>query len=166
MEARIEFQDGDLRAQLRAAQQGASDMTPLMDMIGTRLEQSARTRIENTNETPDGTPWPKSFRVTAGQGGKTLLDTGRLRDSITHRAAPNEAEIGTNDIKAAVHQFGATITAKNGKGLFFRLADGSEVLVGSVKIPARPYLGVSREDEEIISQDLVPAYWAGVLADA
>ena len=166
MEARIEFQDGDLRAQLKAAQAAASDMTPLMGMIGARLEQSARTRIESTNETPDGTPWPKSFRVIAGQGGKTLLNSGRFVSKMQHRATSTEVEIGNNEVQAAVHQFGATITAKNGKGLFFRLADGAEVLVGSVKIPARPYLGVSREDEEIISQDLVPAHWAGVLADA
>ena len=166
MEARIEFQDGDLRAQLRAAQQGASDMTPLMDMIGDQLVTTTKRRFNESNEAPDGTPWPKSFRVIVGQGGKTLNDTQALRDSVVTRATATEVEIGSNLIKAAVHQFGATITAKNGKGLAFRLADGSAVLVGSVKIPARPYLGVSREDEEIISQDLVPAYWAGVLADA
>lgn len=165
MDARFEFQDDGLRVQLKAIRDAASDQTPLMEIIGARLEQSARTRIESTNEAPDGTPWPKSFRVTIGQGGKTLLDRGRFRDGLTHLATPNEAEVGTNAIQAGVHQFGATITAKTAKGLFFRLADGSEVVVGSVTIPARPYLGISREDEEVITQDLVPAWLLGGLAD-
>ncbi|MFI0477406.1 phage virion morphogenesis protein [Paracoccus jiaweipingae] len=164
MDARAEFRDGDLRAQLKAAQRAAADMTPLMEDIGLALETSARTRIAETNVSPDGVAWPKSFRVETAQGGKTLFDTGRLRDSITHIAGPGEVEIGTNLIYAAVHQFGATITAKSAGGLFFRLADGTEVLVGSVTIPARPYLGISAQDEQLISADLVPAWWAEVLA--
>lgn len=165
MDARLEFQDGGLRRQLKAAQRGAADMTPLMDSIGAHLVQSARTRIEHTNETPDGVPWPKSFRVIANQGGKTLLDTAHLRDSITHQPAPDQVEIGTNVIYAAVHQFGATITAQSAGALFFRLADGTAVQAGSVTIPARPYLGISVDDERIISNDLIPAHWAEVLAD-
>lgn len=164
MDAQIEFQGAGLRAQLKAAQRAAADMTPLMRAIGGRLEGSARTRIEDTNEAPDGTPWPKSFRVTI-EGGKTLLDTKNLLGSLTYRATPNEVEIGTNVPYAAVHQFGATITAKSERGLLFRLADGRMVQVGEVKIPERPFLGISREDEEIISEDLVPLHWAGALAD-
>lgn len=165
MDSRIEFEDGGLRAQLRAAQRAVADLTPLMDSIGSQLDGSAKRRIEETNEAPDGTPWPKSFRVIAGQGGKTLLDTTHLRDRITYRPAPGEVEIGTNVPYAATHQYGATIRPVNAKALFFRLADGTAVQAGAVTIPARPFLGVSRADEEIISNDLVPAFWQKVLAD-
>lgn len=161
---RVEFtiESESLRAQLRAAEAAASDMTPLMDAIGARLEQSGRDRIEVSNTGPDGTPWPKSFRVIAGQGGKTLLDTGRLRDSITYQVRPTEVSVGTNVVYAAIHQFGGEIRAKNGGALAFRLADGTKVVVGKVAIPARPYLGISKADEGVI-QDLTKLHFEEAL---
>ncbi|MDO5648861.1 phage virion morphogenesis protein [Paracoccus sp. (in: a-proteobacteria)] len=164
MEPRFDFQDSGLRAQLTAAMRAASDLSPLLEDIGEQMTNSARERIGETNTAPDGTPWPKSFRVTVAQGGKTLYDTGDLYRRITSRVVGQEVHVGSNLPYAAVHQFGATITAKTAKGLSFRLADGTKVLVGSVTIPARPYLGISRDDEEVIG-DLVNIHWETVLGN-
>ena len=123
-----------------------NDLTPLMDNIGARLEQSARTRIESTNFGPDGSPWPQSMRAVE-DGGRTLFESGRLAASLTHEADRREARIGSNLIYAGVHQSGATITPTSGRALQFQLANGQFVTVGKVTIPARPYLGISETDE-------------------
>jgi len=81
---------------------------------------------------------------------RILTETGRLRDSITSRAGRDQVAVGTNVIYAAVHQFGATIVPKNATHLVFRLATGV-VLAKSVTVPARPFLGINDDDEEMIA---------------
>lgn len=124
----------------------SGDFSVLMDYVGVLLEQSARDRIEDTNIAPDGMAWPKSLRAQE-DGGKTLYKDGHLAASQTHEAGRDQVAIGSNLIYAGVHQDGATITPKNGQALQFQLPDGSFVTVGKVTIPARPYLGISEQDE-------------------
>ncbi|WP_425092005.1 phage virion morphogenesis protein [Tropicimonas sp. S265A] len=155
---------GQLRGAGDRLAAAATDMTPLMDAIGALLEQSARDRIEDTNTAPDGTPWPKSLRVEMNQGGKTLLDSGRLAASLTHIASRDQAEIGSNLIYAGVHQQGAEIRPTSGNALRFQLPDGRFVTVGKVTIPARPYLGASEEDEAEI-RELTADYFGGAWGD-
>jgi phage virion morphogenesis protein len=121
----------------------------LYDSLGAALVASTDLRFENT-EAPDKTQWPKSIRVLL-EGGKTLTDTGYFRRTITHEASDTGVAVGTDHIAAAIHQFGGTIRAKNGKGLAFSIG-GENVVVPSVYIPARPFLGLSDDDEaEIIA---------------
>ena len=159
MDSRVEFQDGALKRQLQEIGRRAEDLTPLMDMIGSHLAGSAQGRIGGSNTAPDGTPWPPSLRARE-TGGRTLYDQGRLRDSITHRASAREVEIGSNLIYAAIHQFGGDIVPVSAGALTFRLANGQMVTCGKVTISARPYLGVSDEDEVILT-DLALTYLAG-----
>jgi len=70
----------------------------------------------------------KAFQRHIGKKA-TLIDTGRLRNSITSRAYGDRVEIGTKVVYAAIHQFGG----KAGRGR-------------KVTIPARPYLMVQDED--------------------
>lgn len=134
-----------MQATVAAYAAAGEDLTPLMDMAGMLLETSTKDRIRDTNTSPDGVPWTPSFRSTY-DGGKTLSDTGRLGDSITHVSGPNSAEVGTNLIYAGIHQTGGVIQAKNGYGLWFAMPGGGVVVVEDVSIPARPYLGVSEQD--------------------
>lgn len=138
--------------------EAAMDLTPLMDQIGALLEQSTRDRIESTNVSPDGVPWPPSLRAEE-DGGPTLYQSGALAASITHQAGPDEAQIGSGMIYAGVHQTGAEILPVNGKALQFQLPNGSFATVGKVTIPARPYLGVS-EDDALGIEELTQAYFA------
>ena len=97
---------------------------------------------------PDGQPWtPLVSRV-----GKPLLDTGaHLRNTLTPKVTPTGFIISTPFPGAAVHQDGATITAKNARMLRFRMGGarprgygkgqtGGWVSKQSVTIPARPYM--------------------------
>lgn len=88
-----------------------------------------------TSKDPHGKPWKPVLRA----GGQPLVDTGRLRNSLTTRATGLTAEVGTNVLYAAVHQFGATIKPVKAKALRFQL-NGQWFTRKQVKIPARPFL--------------------------
>lgn len=124
-----------------------ADLRPLLEDVGLELETSAVERFD-TNVAPDGVAWPPSIRVRE-KGGRTLVETARLRDSIHYRVEDDAVEVGSNVLYAGVHQVGATITAK-GEALHFQLATGAHVTVQSVKIPARPFLGISPADDVAI----------------
>lgn len=131
------------------------DLTPLMDDIGAHVEMSTKERFD-TNIAPDGTPWKPSRRAE-NEGGKTLLDSGHFRDSITRDVTGDSATIGTNIIYAAIHQFGGTIKAKNAKKLAFKTPFGMAFL-DEVTIPARPVFGLSAEDTQVIPEIVTDHY--------
>lgn len=123
------------------------DMSPLMDVIGMALETSTLQRFED-EEAPDGSKWLPSIRAKE-TGGKTLTDSARLKQSITHKASSDQVEIGTNVIYAGVHQRGATIHGN--PHLRFRLPGGLGFrTVEQVVIPQREFLGISADDEDEI----------------
>lgn len=135
--------------QLRAIAAGIADRHPLMDGIGLYLESSTIDRFDQ-EVAPDGSRWKKSLRAKE-QGGKTLTDHAHLRGSITYNATNDQVEWGSNLIYARPHQEGATITAKGGGRLKFRLPGGLGFRsVLSVTLPARPFLGINDEDERQI----------------
>ncbi len=97
-------------------------------------------------------------------GGKTLIDTGRFLGSITYEASDTSVAVGTNAIQAAIHQFGGTIKPKTAKKLRFVIGN-REVFADEVRIPARPYLGLDRDDEteiEAIAGDFLAGPLGGV----
>lgn len=158
----IDLDDAQARAALARWSAGDGDLYDLMDPIGSALRDNVLDRFEH-GRGPDGKPWKKSRRAEKA-GGQTLVDKGRLRDSVTYEATGREVEIGSNVIYAAIHQFGGVIKAKTPKGLAFSIpgaiADSGEdelVNVMSVTIPPRPFLptdGLAPEDQEAIT-DLV-----------
>lgn len=112
--------------------------------VGAALETSTRERFD-TNVGPDGEAWEPSLRVSIF-GGKTLNHHQHLRDSFHSEVEDAAVEVGSADIRAAVHHFGAVIHAKTGAGLSFTLADGLGVNVDTVVIPERPIVGLSTDD--------------------
>jgi phage virion morphogenesis protein len=161
---RIAIEEIGAKTALDALRLSGEHLGPLLEDIGAELESSTLERFD-TNIAPDGTPWKPSLRAQA-TGGRTLVETSTLRDSVHYRVDGESAvEIGAGGAAgayAAVHQFGATITAK-GKALKFRLASGEFVQVRSVKIPARPYLGLSAADREAIPA-IVVDHWQRAVA--
>lgn len=132
----------------------------LMESIGDALVTGVKTRLLN-EVNPKGEKWEPSARALS-QGGKTLTDTARLRDSIDYAATPTKVMVGSNLRYARIHQFGGIVKPRKGKFLKFRGRDGKDVFARQVKIPARPYLGVSEEDKKEV-QATIQDFLAGAL---
>jgi len=143
----ISLNDVEVRRGIGGLLTAAEDLTPLLDEIGSYVENTTKLRFSD-GVGPDGKAWTPSRRA-AREGGQTLLNHGHLRDSITYVIQGDEVMIGTNVIYAAIHQFGGVIRPKSAKKLAFRTPDGLR-LVDQVTIPARPYLGVNDEDKQEI----------------
>lgn len=142
--------DGFDKAVLGLAQRVNSQKTALMAEIGEALVSGTVDRFSK-GEDPEGNKWEPSARAwmegVAGnkrrrQFGKTLVDTARLRKSIDYATTPNSVMVGSNVVYARIHQLGG----KAGRGR-------------KVTIPARPYLGVSKEDMEEV-QDILTNFFA------
>ncbi|QYK42859.1 MAG: phage virion morphogenesis protein [Paracoccaceae bacterium] len=141
-------------AALAALSGRMTDMTPVMQSLGEYLVTSTRERFP-TGKAPDGTPWaPKSATTLAryarrgdGQPLRPLYGpTGLLSQQFASFPTATGVEWGSNLIYSAVMQFGAA------KGAFGSMANGSAIPWGN--IPARPFLGLSPEDEAVILDDL------------
>lgn len=145
----VRLEDNGAAAGIRQLERAGADLTPLMIDIGNLLEGSTKDRLMQSNTSPDRVPWPKSMRASE-DGGKTLVDTRRLLGSIVNVPGAKSVEIGSNVIYAGIHQTGGEIVPKNGDALAFALPNGDFVTVGKVTIPARPYLGISDDDEATI----------------
>lgn len=122
--------------------------------IAEALRTSTVERFD-TQMSPEGVKWKTSVRAREA-GGKTLVKTAGLKNSIRSEANQSGLAVGTNTIYAATHQLGAsgrTIRPKHAKALRF-MVHGAWVTAKQVRIdiPARPYLGLSDEDEEEISE--------------
>ena len=147
----VRIDDRAVKALLARLAAAADDLTPAMDRVGRAIAADVQRRFEE-GVGPDRNPWPPSLRA-ALQGGRTLIDSARLLQSITWEAATRSVRIGTNVLYAAIHQFGGTIKAKGGR-LAFTLADGSFVRPTQVTIPARPFLGIDDDQEAIVAGEI------------
>lgn len=154
----IELQSDRVTPALDRLAQLLDDLTPVMDEIGEYLIAATRARFAE-GKGPDGTPWaPKSeATIAAYKARKDPVDhrplfgpTGALSSQFSTVATPDSVEIGTNLIYAAVMQFGAEAgqfgarmgTDKRGRSFFMPIPWGD--------IPARPFLGLSDDDETAI----------------
>ena len=127
----------------------------VMKNVSELLRSSTLDRVRST-QSPDGMKWAESARAER-TGGLTLTETSILKNSIHSIASGTGAAVGTNTIYAATHQFGAedrTIRAKKGKYLRFQTGNGwVTVEKVTVNIPARPFLGISEEDQKEIREE-------------
>ncbi|GAU08140.1 phage virion morphogenesis protein [Desulfoplanes formicivorans] len=140
----IDVDTSQVQAMLGELLAKMGDLTPVMREIGEIVVTQSAEAFEQGGL--PGHKWPESARVKAS-GGQTLVDTARLRNSITARASGNKVETGTNVVYAAIHQFGGktkprTIRPRTKKALVW---PGASHPVTSVrhpgsKIPARPFL--------------------------
>lgn len=132
----LQVEDERLQAALADMAARAEDLSEPFDVLGMALTVSTQRRFE-LGEDPQGNTWPPSLRALA-EDGRTLVESAVLFQSITHRAGPQELEVGTNVVYAAIHQLGG----QAGRGR-------------KVRIPARPYLGLDAADEDEIAATLV-----------
>lgn len=123
------------------------NFTAIYKEIGEHLVSSTKQRFK-TGTAPDGSKWPESIRAKE-EGGQTLRDTSNLFNSITYHARPDLVEVGTNNKIAPVHQKGRTIKTKQSRYLHFKVG-GRWARKKKVKIPARPFIGISDDDRQAI----------------
>ena len=103
------------------------DTAPLMREIARVMETSVLLNFTQQRQ-PDGVPWLPSKRAQR-DGGKTLIDTGKLLASVTAQSGADFAEVGfaQGDLPRWLH-FG----------------------VPRNNLPARNILGFRKEDEDKI----------------
>lgn len=121
------------------------DAEELMTAIGSLGDSQTRRRIEEEKTAPDGTPWKPNH-----EGTSILMESGQhLLASLAWTASSDQAEWGATWEYAHVHQDGAVIVPKEAKALFFSVG-GKPVTAKKVTIPARPFVGISSENEREI----------------
>lgn len=134
------------------------DIRGILNSMAEGLRTSTVERFTE-EKTPEGDSWKPSIRARE-EGGKTLTKTTQLKTSIRSKVSESGLAVGTNDIRAATHQFGdeRTIRAKNKKHLTFKSGGQWRRSASvNVNIPARPFLGISSEDEQEIRDILEEA---------
>ncbi|WP_051284327.1 phage virion morphogenesis protein [Desulforegula conservatrix] len=127
----------------------------LVSAVAAEVETQTRRRIENEKTGPDGSKWPDWSPATVklyaklGKAGHMLHQEGKLLDSIRAKAISDEqAEVSANRVYAAIQQVGGLA----GRG-------------HKVRIPARPYLGISAENAADIDA-VVSGLAAKILGEA
>ena len=152
--ARIDVKTEPVVDALQRLLAAAGDLKPALKNVGEYEAESTKERIRQ-GVTPSGAPFAPLNPLYAAheKKGPGILRgaTGDLASIVYQLAGEESVEIGNNIVYGAIHQFGGVIRAKNAPALIFSLGD-RKIAVESVTIPARPYLGISAEDEaEILS---------------
>lgn len=147
--------------------QRAQDQSGLMADVREYLIESTQGRFA-TGIGPDGIAWAP---LADGSGRTPLLKSGRMRDGVNGESGPDWVEIYSDARQARWHQEGTKpyeIHAKPGKALFWPGMrtrpgkDGAQVpafvrKVNHPGLPARPFMGISSEDDQVIG-DLAIAW--------
>jgi phage virion morphogenesis protein len=144
----ISVDTGPVLRMLQHAAERLRDMTPAMRSIGEVIINQADEAFEE-GASPAGKAWKPSARVKE-KGGQTLIDSARLRNSITSDASTDHVEVGTNVVYAAIHQLGGVIRPRTKKALFF-----GGVMRKSVTMPARPFLPDDKSIDWVEIQDAI-----------
>jgi len=129
----VKYDDRQVREKLRDLQLAGGNLSAAFTEIGEHLIRSHRERFE-AGVDPEGNQWeplkPKTVERKKKNADKVLIEHGDLMGTLHYNNSGSELEFGTNLIYGATHQFG-------------REESG---------IPARPFLGISRDDEaEIVN---------------
>lgn len=156
--ADILITDDEITAALTRLSAALSDMTPVMQEIGEIMIDSTKQRFPQ-GIAPDGSRWAPKSQTTLNRYGarsSNRIDirplfgpSGALSSQIFYEAAPDSVAWGSPMIYAAPQQFGAA------QGAFGRTSRNGPIPWGN--IPARPFLGVSAEDQTNILDAIAEA---------
>jgi phage virion morphogenesis protein len=137
----IVIESDEITSALARLSDALLDMTPAMKDLGEYFVESTTQRFK-AGKAPDGSIWAAKSPVTiAAQGGRRTNrlatrplfgPSGSLNSTINFEAFPDRIEWGSPMVYAAMQQFGGS------KSAFPHLWGD---------IPARPFLGVSADDQ-------------------
>lgn len=104
-------------------------------------------------------PWGAPWKPLKQRRGQPLVDSGRLRASLTSEVASDRVSVGTNLIYAPPHQFGATIVPVRAKMLAWQVGNAWH-FAKRVTIPPRPFLPIGAN-----GQVNMPPIWERAIID-
>lgn len=172
----ITINDADMLAKLAQLVDRMDNPVGFYRLVGEHLLNSLRDNFDK-ERAPDGTPWKplKSATVKARERKRLtpiriLRARGRLAGSFNLRATIEGASLGSPVEYAAIHMLGGTIKKAARQHTIYQHYDektdtldqkfrkknrsnfARDVTIGAheITIPARPYAGVSKDDEKII----------------
>lgn len=116
----------------------------LMEGIGRLVQEQTRRRIEEEKSAPDGNAWRPNSAGTS-----LLYASGALSRSIDYAATNESVQVGTGLLYARIHQEGGEIVPKDARALAFQIGNRL-VFAQRVRIPARPYVGLSAANQNEI----------------
>ncbi len=153
----LTFDKSDMNREIADVAGRLEDSATVHDIIGEVLLDETRERIQQ-EKSPDGSNWPALHPVALdNRRSKSgiLCDSGELFRSIHKNTTSDKAEVGTNlnHPKVWVNQYGATIRPRRVPFLLIPYM-GGKLAAKQVTIPARPYIGIGRGDEELVKETL------------
>ena len=117
------------------------NLAPALGNVGEHLMLTHRDHFDE-QRSPDGTPWqalsPDYAKRKKKNKDKMLRLNDILRDTFAYNVGEESLEFGTNMEYGAIHQFGGT----------------SDMISRLAAIPARPFLGLSQDDEKEVIEIL------------
>ncbi|MEO8135538.1 MAG: phage virion morphogenesis protein [Betaproteobacteria bacterium] len=153
---KLEWDDKAFQLGMRRLESIGADTGPLMADIAEGLLHSTQDRF-NTSVAPDGTPWAplKASTKAMKKGPRILVEEGYLSGLLRSDFGKDFAEVATAPLPyAQVQQEGGkgsyTIKPVNKEALAW--PGGRHPVAGVVHppLPARPYLGLSADDQRMI----------------
>lgn len=139
---RIEVESTKAIKGLKDIKEKVDDMTPIMKQIAGFLADVTEDAFQGEYDPSTGEGWagllPVTIKKRSREGtwpGSILQESGQLASSIVTDYGSDFAEIGTNKVYAAAHQFG--------------IEDFSD---RSGELEARPFIGLSEHDVDEIEQ--------------
>ncbi len=143
MSITISVDDAQVQATLRRLQQRVSNLRPALAAVANELQSVTDHAFQTETDPATGRRWQdladstKKSRTKVGKwpGQILQMSAGGLVASIQPQSSDTFAEVGTNKVYAAIHQFGGR-AGRNHASI----------------IPARPFLGLGADDKaEIIA---------------
>jgi phage virion morphogenesis protein len=171
----LEFDNAAALAAIQAAADAMGDPEPMLHDMGQYLLASTEDRFKSQSA-PDGSAWqalsPRYQRSKKKNRDKILTLDGYLGGHLAFQVNGSELLVGSNRKYAAIHQFGGEIQQQaREREVFFKQDQRSgeignrfvkkaksnfaqRVQIGaySIRIPARPFLGTSSQDDDELLQ--------------
>jgi len=178
MQIQVTIDTSDVTIGLDRIAQALRNTVPLRRKIGEDLLGSTQDRIASNGPAPDGEPWqplsPAYLLTKKGQG--ILKERGHLMRLLRWQLTNDGVVVGSDRPYAAIHQLGGVIRKKaSTRDIRLRKVGKKNPVTGkhrvrfasakhknawtlnvrigehTIHIPARPYLGISKSDEELIN---------------
>lgn len=150
----------EAQAKAKGVELATLNMAKPLQAAAAALRSDFRENFDGSHG-PDGTPWPglKHPRIRSKGADKPLLDRGLLAASAAARGTnhienvtPNSLEIGTNDERAALHQFGGEIRPKKGRALSIPLTVDALRAGGARNFPRPLFVDVTNGDKAFLAE--------------